>query len=393
MSYSRGSRLTKLRGGSPAAAMQQEKSVRLLLVLLLTTTMNALAVATVVVARPETAVDGHVDNTATPPRSAGRLARLGFWTSVPVCSGGICATTTDCLERTVDLVQAHHDVIDRLIVGNGLTVTVSGQLVCADCGKLHPLAANLASWLPKVRAALGDNSELIASLSIGFDAAAHRYNTTVQSLRSILSNADALVANLTTLAVAHGFDGYDVDIEAECCNPSSAPCGCDDEFSELLAALFSKLSASLRVHNKTLSMDVNEHGSRYLTMPYYDRYLAAGVSRLRQMGTYGLSNTSEITAALLRDWPIDRIGFGTCTLTRYGQNLSTVRTWLQQLAKSSAAAAAIASNTPIEVDVFMLQAGTQREDRTGAQPGTAQSPPADWWELLRHFRSGGLADD
>ena len=63
-------------------------------------------------------------------------------------------------------------------------------------------------------------------------------------------------------------------------------------------------------------MDVNEHGSGYLLMGNYQRYLDTGVDRLRQMGTYGLNNRSGITQALLAGFPIERIGFGTCTLSR-----------------------------------------------------------------------------
>ena len=198
-----------------------------------------------------------------------------------------------------------------MIVGSGLTVTVGGQLVCADCGKLHPLEANIAAWLPGMRAALGGGKDILLSLSIGYDPAAHTYNTTVAGLRGIAAHAGRLASDLTALALAHGFAGFDVDVEAACCaapgGPTGNDCPCDDAFATELAGLFGEVTAALRPHGKTLSLDVNEHGSGYLTMPYYGRYLAAGVGRLRQMGTYGLNNRTGITQALLRGWPVGRV--------------------------------------------------------------------------------------
>ena len=140
----------------------------------------------------------------------------------------------------------------------------------------------------------------------------------VPGLQIIVASADTIAAKLTRLALAHGIAGYDVDVEAYCCTlpPGASSCpACDTAFSEALAVLFAALTAALHPHGKTLSMDVNEHGSGYLRMENYPRYLATGVSRLRQMGTYGLSNTSGITEALLSRYPIGRIGFGTCTLS------------------------------------------------------------------------------
>ena len=80
--------------------------------------------------------------------------KLGFWTSVPICSGGVCGTGTSCLPGTLAAVREHRELIDRLIVGSGLAVTVAGDVVCTDCGKEYGLEANIRSWLPELKAAL-----------------------------------------------------------------------------------------------------------------------------------------------------------------------------------------------------------------------------------------------
>ena len=318
--------------------------------------------------------------------------KLGFWTSVPICSGGVCGTGTSCLPGTLAAVREHRELIDRLIVGSGLAVTVAGDVVCTDCGKEYGLEDNIQSWLPELKAALqGSPTDIILSLDIGWDGAGHAWNESVSGLRGALANADAVAAALTRLALTHGFAGYDIDVEAECCKPVGANhCACDDAFSEALATLFATLARSVHAHGKTLSMDANEHGSGYLRMHDYGRYLGAGVDRLRQMGTYGLTNRSGITQALLAGYPMDRIAFGTCTLERYGQNTSTLESWLREL---TAAHQRINASAELEVDVFMLQGGLQRTDRTGATPGSAASPQEDWWPLLRRFRQGLLKTD
>ena len=95
--------------------------------------------------------------------------KLGFWTSVPICSGGVCSTETSCLKGTLQLIKQHRDDIDRLIVGSGLAVTIDGDVVCTDCGKTHPLEANIQSWLPAMRTALSGSAtptEIILSLDV-----------------------------------------------------------------------------------------------------------------------------------------------------------------------------------------------------------------------------------
>ena len=163
---------------------------------------------------------------------------------------------------------------------------------------------------------------------------------------------------------------------------------CDNAFALALASLLRPLATALHAQGKILSMDVNEHGSGYLHMEKYTAYLGAGVDRLRQMGTYGLSNTTNISHTLLDRFPLHQIGYGTCTLARYGQNTSTLSRWLKQLA-----AHAKRRTDPVEVDIFMLQAGTQRKDRTGVALGSAESPSSEWWPLLRAFRAGALKTD
>ena len=328
-----------------------------------------------------------VHNRESPDSGA---VKLGFWTSVPICSGGACGTGTSCLSGTLALVREHRELIDRLIVGSGLAVTVGGGVVCTDCGKEYPLEANIQSWLPALRAALQTNeTDVILSLNVGWDSAAHGWNESVSGLRGALINADAIAASLSELALRYGFAGFDVDVEAECCKPvrGANHCACDDAFANALATLYGTLARSLHAHGKTLSIDVNEHGSGYLLMREYAGYLDAGVDRLRQMGTYGLTNRTGITQALLSSYPIDRIAFGTCTLARYGQNTSTLKSWLLEL---STAHRNINASAQLEVDVFMLQGGLQRVDRTGATPGSASSPPDEWWPLLRQFRKGLL---
>ena len=111
--------------------------------------------------------------------------KLAFWTSVPVCPGGVCSTETNCLNSTLQLVAAQRDNIDRLIVHNGLALTTQGEVVCTDCGVLLPLEANIQSWLPRLRVALGGdaaNAEVHLALSIGFDPTTHKYNTTAPGL-------------------------------------------------------------------------------------------------------------------------------------------------------------------------------------------------------------------
>jgi hypothetical protein len=204
-----------------------------------------------------------------------------------------------------------------------------------------------------------------------------------------------LASDSTALALAHRLAGFGVEVEAACCatpgGPTGNDCPCDDAIATELAGLLGEVTAALRPHGKALSMDVNEHGSGYLTMPCYARHLAAGVGRLRQMGTYGLNNRTAVTQALLRGWAVGWIGFGMCTLDRYAQNTSTVRSWLRELsAAHHQQQQRDGGNESLEVDVYMLQAGVQRVDRTGATPGSAVSPPQDWWPLLRNFRSGKL---
>ena len=93
---------------------------------------------------PRVPISGHSSPGAAADTTPAGI-KLGFWTSVPICSGGVCGTGTSCLSGTLAAVREHRELIDRLIVGSGLAVTVAGDVVCTDCGKEYALQANIQS--------------------------------------------------------------------------------------------------------------------------------------------------------------------------------------------------------------------------------------------------------
>ena len=313
---------------------------------------------------------------------------LGWWTESPAsfgCRGDgmpLPSSTGPCWNRTLSLISAQRENIDRLQVLSGLQIEaetglLSTTIVHSDnITRTYPLEL-LPRWVPQVQSALGRDKRLDSLLLIPTTAAAH----------AAYRNVDALAAQLVTLSVTHGFDGINVDYESNCCEGSlDGRCTCDAAEASALAEFLGVLSSKLRAAGKAVTLCVNENGAGFLRMPFLQRYLDTGrVERLMQMGTYGAqSHADNLTRSLLDLYPTNRLGLGVATTVHYHQNTSTLRQWFDVLRPYIQRASAAA---PLEIDVYYLQGG----DPDPVQYGK-DSPPADWWPLLSQLRHGSAID-
>ena len=294
------------------------------------------------------------------------------------------SSTGPCWNRTLALITAQRDNIDRLQVLSGMEVAENGLLSTVtvhsdNVTKTYPLEL-LPRWVPQLRAALGANKRLDALLLIPTTDAAH----------AAYRNADALASQLVNLSVAYEFDAINVDYEKDCCAGSlDGQCECDAAEAAALARFLGTLSTRLRDAGKALTLCVNANGAGFLRMPHLQAYLDTGkVERLMEMGTYGVGHHStlrkseehrdNVSQTLLERFPTDRIGLGVATTLHYRQNTSTLAEWFRVLQPYIQRASA---DAPLEVDVYYIQG----DDPDPVQGGN-ESPPADWWQVLSQLR-------
>jgi hypothetical protein len=356
------------------------------------------------------------DPTAEPPAAAlaaaaaPRTPRLSWWVDGPInggCPGwGLpypgfspaAKRQPSCWNNTFTLMAEHAELIDEveLSVGLGLS-NVSHGLIDLDrdgseWGPGYRIKPEewLSHYVPDLLAVLKPHTEIMIPFFFGQG----KDNNATQVAQQGYANADALAAQMVQLATDHDWiSGYLLDYEVYCGETVESRAQCVPLEAERLTAFFKTLSTALHAKGKKLGFCTNKNGAGFEHWPYYSQYLAAGVDRLYEMGTYlnhtkhgGPSDRENVTQQLFT-YPLQHTAFG---LGDYGlvDTTEEAAAWLHELYTQSAA-----MEGDLQVHVF---------DLFGARPPTTCAniserfdhscprPPMDWWPVLEQFHSGHL---
>jgi hypothetical protein len=297
-------------------------------------------------------------------------ACAAFWTDAPRHVGGESAID---FNETLALIAAHQSTISEVIVGQGVKVGANGSLGAA---------VPVGSWLlPRLRAA-APAARLV--LAIGTESGVSGAALAEQ----LFANA-SLVQALADVASQWGADGLVLDLE-DSCAVGCEECSCDAAWADSIADVLQRLAAPLHAVGKTIAFTTNQKGAGYLHLKYFPQYLAAGVDRLLEMGSYGgTPRDFNVTRAVLAAVPpaqLARVSFGACPLAdcqpkdasgqrRGYYNATRLTAWIDELLQPAAAAHGVG------LHVYDL-AGFARPSHL---PNFASSPPDEWWPVLRRF--------
>jgi len=215
----------------------------------------------------------------------------------------------------------HAELIDEveLSVGLGLS-NVSHGLIDLDrdgseWGPGYRIKPEewLSHYVPDLLAVLKPHTEIMIPFFFGQG----KDNNATQVAQQGYANADALAAQMVQLATDHDWiSGYLLDYEVYCGETVESRAQCVPLEAERLTAFFKTLSTALHAKGKKLGFCTNKNGAGFEHWPYYSQYLAAGVDRLYEMGTYlnhtkhgGPSDRENVTQQLFT-YPLQHTAFG-----------------------------------------------------------------------------------
>lgn len=346
--------------------------------------------------------------------------RFSFWVEGPVsggCSGwgmpypGFSPAAKhqrSCWNNTFGLVAKHAALIDELdlSVGFSITNTSNGMFdldmdghAWAPGYRLRPLDW-LPHWLPDIRAVLKPHTTIMVPFGFG------SHNAT-QVAQQAYANSQGLADQMVKLVSQFEWiDGFVLDYEADCgdCGACpSCPGGvenvtrcletrkmCVPQEAQKLTSYFKTLSAALHSKGKTLGFCTNKNGAGFEHWPYYEQYIAAGVDRLYEMGTYlnhshsGQASDRENVTQQLLQYPLKHTAFG---LGDYGiyDTAEETDAWLSELQTLSAD-----MTGQLQVHVYDLYGAYPSNgtcvNRTVLDRYCAR-PPAGWWPVLQRFHN------
>lgn len=311
-----------------------------------------------------------------------------------------------CWNNTLTLVAERADLIDEVELSIGLALTnVSGGLLDMDRDgsewapgyRIKPMDW-IPHWVPDLLAVLKPHTKVVVPFFFGFGPD----KNATQVAQQAYENADALASQMVTLATEHDWiDGYLLDYETYCgiCPPQNATAcqqsraECVPKEAERLTAFFKTLSSALHAKGKTLGMCTNKNGAGFEHWPYYSQYLAAGVDRLYEMGTYlnhthnGSPSDRENVTQQLFTYPLQNTAFG---LGDYGlyDTAKEAASWLRELSTRSAK---MAGQLQVHVfDLFGARPPALCTNRSSEWDHGCVRPPSDWWPVLQRFHDGQL---
>ena len=346
--------------------------------------------------------------------------RFSFWVMGPVsggCSGwgmpfpGFSAAAkkdSSCWNNTLGLVAEHAALIDELDLSVGFMITnASNGLFDMDRDghewspgyRLRPLDW-LPHWMPDLQTVLKPGTKI----QIPFDFGSGHMNAT-QIAQEAYANAHGLANQMVQLATQYDWiDGFVLDYEADCGDCVACPscpggvenvtaclstrASCVPQEAQKLTSFFKILSAALHSKGKTLGFCTNKNGAGFEHWPYYEQYIAAGVDRLYEMGTYlnhshsGQASDRENVTQQLLHYPLKHTAFGLGDYGVYDTGEET-SAWLTELQSLSAD-----MEGQLQVHVYDLYGGYPSNDscvnRTELDRYCAR-PPAGWWPVLQQF--------
>eukprot|EP01043_Picozoa_sp_COSAG02_P048608 COSAG02_NODE_4790_length_4976_cov_2.574739_3_plen_573_part_00 len=353
--------------------------------------------------------------------------RFSFWAAGPVsggCSGWgmpfpgfspAAKQESSCWNNTLGIVAEHANLIDELDLSVGFGISnVSNGLFDMDRDgsawspgyRLKPLDW-LPHWLPDLRALLKPGTKIV----IPFDFGSDHMNAT-QVAQEAYANAKGLANQMVQLVTQFDWiDGFVLDYEADCGDCVACPScpggvenvteclstrvSCVPQEAQKLTSYFKILGAALHSKGKTLGFCTNKNGAGFLHWPYYEQYIAAGVDRLYEMGTYlnhshnGQASDRENVTLQLLQYPLKHTAFG---LGDYGvyDTAEDTSAWLTELQSLSTG-----MEGQLQVHVYDLYGGHPSND--SCVKGTeldkfCARPPAGWWSVLREHHGDGLTN-
>ena len=280
--------------------------------------------------------------------------QFGWWLGTPI--GNPAAFPETVFLSTLDLMGNQTDTMNVLMPFPGFTTQPDGSL--AKESVLSAMAIN--SWLLPIRTRTQSGTRIVPMLALGSNATAHAaYANSLYITRAV------------ELLTKYGFDGYSIDYEPHECatEDPSAPPPCPDE-PLLLAQFIDKLASALHKVNATLSLcgDDRPYANDFNKAKHYPRYLAAGLDKVLQMGSYHAAlqpvpTAEQVIDASLQVLTPGQLGVGITTLAKYGYTEQRLKQVLQHAREKGVT----------EVDVFLLSGGS---NHGGVQWHNGTGPPS-----------------